>query len=98
LALGGAGAVVTLLPLLGDGAAIAGVVAIVIATVVAAPYADRADAPIATWWTLMAAGAVLALLGLPLGLAVDTLGGLFTALGGVLVAVAVAFALPARNR
>ena len=45
----------------------------------------------------MAAGAVLALLGLPLGLAVESLGGLLTAFGGVLVVVGVAFALPSRR-
>jgi hypothetical protein len=96
LALGGAGAVLILLPLLGDAAAVGGLVAIVAATVLAAPYAERGDAALPTWWTLMAAGAVLALIGLPLELAVETLGGLFTAFGGILVAVAVAFALPGR--
>jgi hypothetical protein len=44
----------------------------------------------------MAAGAVLALIGVPLALAVETLGGLLTAFGGILVLVAVAFALPGR--
>ena len=97
LALGGAGAIVILLPLLGDGAAVGGLVAIVAATVLAAPYADRLEAPISSWWTLMAAGAVMALVGLPLALAVETLGGLLTAFGGILVAVAVAFALPGRQ-
>jgi hypothetical protein len=97
LVLGGAGAVVILLPLLGDAAGVAGLVAVVAATVLAAPYAELSGAPIASWWTLMAAGAVLALLGLPLGLATESLGGLLTAFGGVLVAVAVAFALPARR-
>src|SRR5215218_8458158 len=85
LALGGAGAVVILLPLLGDGAAVAGLVAVVAASVLAAPYAERPGAPLATWWTLMAVGAVLALIGLPLALATETLGGLFTAFGGILV-------------
>ena len=96
LALGGAGAVVILLPLLGDGAAVGGLVAMVAATVLAAPYAEKPDAPLPTWWTLMAAGAVLALIGLSMGLAVETLGGLFTVFGGILVAVGVAFALPGR--
>ena len=96
LALGGAGAVVILLPLLGDGATVAGLVAIIAATVLAAPYAERPGAALPTWWTLMAAGAVLALIGVPLALAVETLGGLLTAFGGILVAVAVAFALPGR--
>ena len=96
LALGGAGAVVILLPLLGDGATVGGLVAVVAATVLAAPYAEQPGAALPTWWTLMAAGAVLALIGLPLALAVETLGGLFTAFGGILVAVAVAFALPGR--
>jgi hypothetical protein len=96
LALGGAGAVVILLPLLGDAASVGGLVAIVAATVLAAPYADRLRAPLDGWWTLMAAGALLALIGLPLALAVESLGGLLTAFGGVMVAVAVAFALPSR--
>lgn len=96
LALGGVGAVVILLPLLGDGAAIAGLVAIIAGTVLAAPFAERPGAPLPTWWTLMAVGAVLALIGVPLSFAVETLGGLLTAFGGILVAVAVAFALPGR--
>ena len=96
LALGGAGAVVILLPLLGDGAAIAGLVAIIAGTVLAAPSAESPGAPLPAWWTLMAVGAVLALIGVPLAFAVETLGGLLTAFGGILVAVAVAFALPGR--
>ena len=96
LALGGAGAVVILRPRLGDGAAVAGLVAVAAATVLAAPYAERPGAPLAPWWMLMATGAVLALIGLPLALAVETLGGLLTAFGGIFVAVAVAFALPGR--
>jgi hypothetical protein len=96
LALGGAGAVVVLLPLLGDGAAIGGLVAVIAGTVLAAPYAERRGVLIGSWWTLMAAGALLVLVGVPLSLALESLGGLLTAVGGVFVAVAVAFALPSR--
>ena len=85
-----------LLPLLGDAAGIIGLVVIIAGTVLAAPYADRVQAPIAAWWSLLAAGAIFALLGVALSYATDTVGGLLTALGGVLVVVGAAFALPAR--
>ena len=98
LVLAGLGAVALLLPLLGQEAGIAGLVAIIAGTVLSAPYAERPSGSIANWWPILAAGAVIALIGEPLSLAVETLGGLFTALGGVLVAVAVAFGFPADSR
>ena len=87
-----------LLPLLGTVAGLIGLIAIIAGTVLAAPYADLPGPSVAGWWTILAAGAVIALVGEPLTLAVKTLGGLFTALGGILVAVAVALGFPLRSR
>ena len=44
---------------------------------------------------MLAGGAIAVLVGTPLELVADTLGGLVTALGAVVVAVAVALAYPA---
>ena len=96
LALGGAGAAVILIPLLGDGAAIGGLVADHRGHGARGALRRAAGSASGGWWNMMATGAVLALIGLPLALAVETLGGLVTAFGGILVAVAVAFALPGR--
>lgn len=60
----------------------------------AAPYAER-PAAVGAWWNMLAGGAIAVLVGTPLELVADTLGGLVTALGAVVVAVAVALAYPA---
>jgi hypothetical protein len=96
LGLSAAGALLVLLGLFGTAVAVAGVVAAIAGTVLAAPYADR-PAAINGWWSLLAAGAVLATLGVGIGLAVESLGGLLRVLGGVLLAIAVAFAYPSRG-
>jgi hypothetical protein len=96
LAVAAAGALLVLIRLLGDAGAIAGLVAIIAGTVLAAPYAER-PAAVAGWWNMLAAGAIAVLIGTALELVADTLGGLVTALGAVAVAIAVALAFPAER-
>jgi hypothetical protein len=89
----GAGAVLVLVRLAGTPGAVIGLAAIVAGTVLAAPYADR-RAAIDGWWNLLALGALTVLAGTPLELVSDTVGGLMTALGAIIAAVAVALGLP----
>jgi hypothetical protein len=96
LLLAGAGAVLVLVRLAGTPGALIGLAAIVAGTVLAAPYAER-RAAIDGWWNLLAVGALTVLAGTPLELVSDTIGGLITALGAILAAVAVALGLPARG-
>lgn len=95
LVLAGAGAVVILLGLLGDAAAIAGLVAICLGTVLAAP-AGRG--PRGGWWSLLALGAILSLAGALLSLASTSAGGLLALVGGVAVVSAAAMGFPAGER
>lgn len=97
LTLSGGGAVLLLIGVLDTAGDVAGLVAIILGTVLAAPYAERPGASIRGWWSMLAAGALLALAGAPLALAVESLGGLLTVLGGVLVAIAVGLGFPARE-
>jgi hypothetical protein len=96
LILAAAGAALVLLGVGGTAAALAGLAAIVAGTVLAAPYAER-PAAFDGWWMMLAAGAAAVLAGVPLELVAETPGGLLTALGGILVAVAVALGLPGRD-
>ena len=96
LALSGVGAALLLIGVLDTPGDVAGLILIILGTVLAAPYADRPGATIGNWWSMLAAGALLALAGVPLALLVESLGGLFTVLGGVLVAIAVGLGFPAR--
>jgi hypothetical protein len=96
LLIAGAGAVLVLIRLAGTAGAIIGLAAIVAGTVLAAPQADRAGA-IESWWNMLAAGAAMVLFGTLLELVAETPGGLVTALGAILVAVAVALGLPGRG-
>jgi hypothetical protein len=98
LLLAAAGALVILLRLFGDTASFAGVVAIVAGTVLAAPYAPPAGAPGRGWWTLLAAGTVITIVGALLSIVAETAGGLAAVLGCVLVAIAVALGFPASSR
>jgi hypothetical protein len=97
LALAGAGAVLVLLPFLGNLLQLIGVVAIVIGVVFTAPPpADRRGPEVAgvPWWRLLAAGAVLSVIALPLSLLLDTIGGLLAGVGGALVLIGVVFGYP----
>lgn len=96
LAVAAAGALLVLIRVFGDAGAIAGLAAIIAGTVLAAPYAER-PATVGAWWNMLAAGAIAVLVGTPLELVAETLGGLITALGAVVVAVAVALSYPAEG-
>jgi hypothetical protein len=94
LVLSGAGAVVILLGVLGTGADIAGLAAIVVGTVLTAPAARREGNG---WWSLLAVGMVLSVLGALLALATDSVGGLVALLGGIVVITGAAFGFPSRS-
>ena len=85
------GAVVLIADLLGTAGTVAGLVAMAIGTVLAAPEIRVRPG---TWWNAMAAGTVLCLLGTLLGLATETIGGLLTVLGAVAVIASAALTLP----
>lgn len=92
LLIAGAGAIVVLLGFFGLIASIAGLLLVAAGTVLSAPAA-----PAGGWWRALAIGALLILVGILVGLLVDTLGGLFTVIGGVMVVAAVALAFPLRS-
>jgi len=94
LLVAGAGAALVLVRLAGTPGTVIGVVAILVGTMLSATHADR-PAAISGWWNLLAAGAAMVLAGTLLGLVAETPGGLITALGAILVAVAVALGIPA---
>lgn len=93
LLLAGAGAVVILLGILGTAAGVAGLVAIVLGTILTAPAGRR---PGNGWWSLLATGAVLSILGALLALAADSVGGLVALIGGIVVITGAAFGFPSR--
>lgn len=94
LVIGGIGAALALIQLLGVAGGIVGVGLMVICTVLTARAAPDPDAEGLNWWALIAGGTVLTLIGVPLGLALEAPGGLLTAIGGGLAMVGVAFGYP----
>jgi hypothetical protein len=88
------GAVIILLGVFGVVASVIGLVMIVGGTVLSAPSAPPAGQPGRGWWTMLAAGAGISLLGALVALIADTPGGLLAAVGGVLVVVAVTLGFP----
>lgn len=90
-----AGAIVILLDLLGTGADVAALVAIVLGTVLAAP-AGRG--PEGGWWSLLAIGAVLSVAGAVLSIASEGFGGLLALIGGVCVVAGSAMGFPTGPR
>jgi hypothetical protein len=98
LLLAGAGALVILLHLFGTAVAVIGLGAIVVGTIVSAPYAPPPSEPGRGWWTLLAAGALVSVVAAPLALVAETAGGLLGVLGGVMVAIAVALGFPFAER
>ena len=94
LLLAGAGAVAILLGVLGTGADVAGLAAIVVGTVLTAPAGRREGNG---WWSLLAAGSVLSVLGALLALATDSVGGLIALIGGIVVITGAAFGFPSRS-
>jgi hypothetical protein len=94
LVIGGIGAALALIQLLGIAGGLVGVGLMVVCTVLTAPAAPEPEEGGLNWWALIAGGTALAVLGVPLGLALDALGGLLTAIGGGLAMVGVAFGYP----
>jgi hypothetical protein len=94
LVIGGIGAALALIQLLGVAGGIAGVVLLILCTILTAPAAPEPDAGGLNWWALIAGGTALALIGVPLGLALEGPGGVLTAIGGGMALVGVAFGYP----
>jgi hypothetical protein len=94
LVIGGIGAALALIQLLGVAGGVVGVGLMIVCTVLTAPAAPESGAGGVNWWALIAGGTALALIGVPLGLALETPGGLLTAMGGGLAMVGVAFGMP----
>jgi hypothetical protein len=88
------GAALAIVQLLGTAGGLAGVGLMVFATILTATSAPEPGAEGINWWALLAAGTALALVGVPLALALEAVGGLITAAGGGLVIVGVAFGWP----
>jgi hypothetical protein len=94
LAIGGIGAALALIQLLGVAGGLAGVGLMVAATILTASAAPEPGTGGLNWWALLAGGTALALIGVPLGLVLDAPGGLLTAIGGGMALVGVAFGMP----
>ncbi len=94
LVIGGIGAALALIQLLGIAGGLVGVGLMVFATVLTAPAAPEPGARGLNWWALLAGGTALALVGVPLGLLLEAPGGLLTAIGGGMAIVGVAFGYP----
>ncbi|MFN2613134.1 MAG: hypothetical protein ABR536_07180 [Solirubrobacterales bacterium] len=91
-----AGAAVILLGFFSTVVELAGVIAIFIGTVLSLAPRGAPEPEVAgvRWWRLLATGALITLLGVPLSLGLETLGGLLAGFGAALVVVAVAFGWP----
>jgi hypothetical protein len=94
LIIGGLGAALALVGLLGIAGAVTGVVLMILCTILSASAAPDPDAGGLNWWALIAGGTLLAVIGVPLGLALEGPGGVLTAIGGGLTVVGVAFGYP----
>ena len=94
LAIAGIGAALALIQLLGVAGGLVGVGLLVACTILTAPAAPEPGAAGVNWWALLAGGTALALVGVPLGLALEAPGGLLTAIGGGMAMVGVAFGMP----
>ena len=95
LAIGGICAALALIQLLGLAGGLVGVVLMAFSTILTAPAAPEPGAGGVNWWALLAGGTALALIGVPLGLALEAPGGLLTAVGGGMAIVGVSFGFPA---
>jgi hypothetical protein len=95
LVIGGIGAALALIQLLGIVGGLAGVALMACSTILSAPAAPEPDARGLNWWALLAGGTALVLIGVPLGLVLEAPGGLLTAIGGGMAIVGVAFGYPA---
>jgi hypothetical protein len=94
LVIGGIGAALSLIQLLGIAGGVVGVVLLILCTIVTASAAPEPGEGGLNWWALIAGGTVLAMIGVPLGLALEGPGGVLTAIGGGMAMVGVAFGYP----
>jgi hypothetical protein len=94
LGIGAIGAALALVGLLGTAGDVVGVGLMTLATILTAPSAPRGGTAPVNWWSLLAGGTALAMIGVAVGLAAEGPGGLITAVGGGLVIVGVAFGMP----
>ena len=94
LVIGGIGAALALIGLLGLAGGLVGVGLMIFCTILTAPAAPEPDAGGINWWALIAGGTALVLVGVPLGLLLEGVGGVLTAIGGGMALVGVAFGLP----
>ena len=94
LVIGGIGAALVLVQLLGLAGGLVGVGLMIFCTILTAPAAPEPDAGGLNWWALIAGGTALALIGVPLALALEGVGGVLAAIGGGLALVGVEFGMP----
>lgn len=94
LLIAAAAAVEILLGLFGTAADVIALAAIVLAMVVTAP-AGRATG--GGWWSLLAVGTAISVLGALLALVTEPVGGLVALLGAIAVLTAAAFGFPTRS-
>jgi prepilin signal peptidase PulO-like enzyme (type II secretory pathway) len=92
------GAGLAMVHLLGAGGELVGLGLMIVATIVTASSAPDPETDGINWWTLLATGTALALVGVPLGLVLAAPGGLLTVVGGALVIVGVVFGMPVGGR
>jgi hypothetical protein len=93
LLLAGAGAVVVLIGVLGLAGSLAGLAAMAVGALLTRALRPGPGSP-ADWWAMLALGAALVAVGVPLGLAWETPGGLLEVVGAGLGIVAVALGWP----
>lgn len=91
---GGAGSVIVLVDLFGVIGLLLGLAAMAGALLASRPARSRRGVAEVDWWKLLGAGSLLVAVGIPLGLALETPGGVLVGVGGALGVVAVALALP----
>jgi hypothetical protein len=94
LIIGALGAGLAVVQLLGVAGGLVGVGLMVFATILSAPAAPEPGDRGLNWWALLAGGTALALIGVPLSLGLEAVGGLLTAIGGGMAIVGVAFGYP----
>jgi hypothetical protein len=94
LVIGGIGAGLALIQLLGVAGGLVGVGLMIFCTVLTAPAAPEPASGGLNWWALIAGGTALALIGVPLGLLLAGVGGVLTAIGGGMAMVGVVFGIP----
>lgn len=94
LLVAGAGSVLVLVNLFGLIGSLAGLAAMAGGLLAARGARSRRGVAEVDWWKLLGAGALLVAIGIPIGEALETPGGLLVGVGGGLGVVAVALALP----